>query len=149
MLTDLIKHYGDPVGFLDRLPYVLELLLGVSRKINEESKGRRTQAFEEWWGSEPLELRRDIERLRHAELKALRQHATEHTETRTNVSAADYPAEWRIGDGDTFSSVMWFWSDGPFAGEHVPGALQRHLVDLRLALSKAETLLRQRSPGPS
>lgn len=44
MLEDL-SQADDEAGFRDRLPYVLDLLAGVTRCIESESKGSRTTQF--------------------------------------------------------------------------------------------------------
>ncbi len=47
----------------------------------------------------------------------------------------------RINHGDTVSIVVWFWEDGPFAGQQVLPTLQTYLVELRAVLAEAERLL--------
>lgn len=142
MLTDLIEHGLDPVAFRDRLPYVLDLLAGVGRLIDEESKGLRTRAFSEWWG-EPIPRRVELTALCHAELKALKAHASAQWDTVINASASDYPGG-HIADGDTVSRVVWVWADGPFGNEQVAPVLQRYSLALREAVVRAEVLLSSR-----
>jgi hypothetical protein len=48
MLDDLESHKYDKTAFRDRLPYVLDLLAGVTRMIESESRGHRTPAFGAW-----------------------------------------------------------------------------------------------------
>jgi hypothetical protein len=45
MLDDLERHSHDTTNFRDRLPFVLDLLAGVTRTIDAESSGHRTPAF--------------------------------------------------------------------------------------------------------
>lgn len=49
MLDDLARHAPDPVALRDRLPYVLDLLLSVTRTINDERRGQQTPEFANWW----------------------------------------------------------------------------------------------------
>ena len=52
MLDDLRtaeRQPNNPYAFADRLPYVLDLLAGVTRLIDECSKGSRTPEFSQWW----------------------------------------------------------------------------------------------------
>lgn len=140
MLPDLIRHSLDPVAFRDRLPYVLDLLAAVSRLIDEESKGQRTNAFSEWWRREPIPRRADLFALRHAELKALKEHAAAHWDTVINAAAKDYPGGG-VADGDTVSRVVWVWADGPFVDEQVAPVLQSYFVALKGSLERAEHLL--------
>lgn len=141
MLTDLIRHGTDSVGFRDRLPYVLELLAGVSRAIDEESRGARTQRFSEWWSGEPIPHRQELYSLRHAELKALKGHTSARWDTVINARAKDFPGSL-VNDGDTVSTVVWYWADGPFVNEQVLPVLQRYYLSLTQALKTAEALLR-------
>jgi hypothetical protein len=49
MLHDLAGHGADSVDFRDRIPYVLDLLAGVTRTLDAESRGDRTARFSAWW----------------------------------------------------------------------------------------------------
>ena len=69
MLDDLNRHVDDEVAFRDRLPYVLDLLAGVTRCIDSESKGHRTSQFGSWWKATDRTARDAIQELRNAELK--------------------------------------------------------------------------------
>ncbi len=140
MLTDLIQHAMHPVGFRDRLPYVLELLAGVSRALDEESRGRRTPPFSEWWASEPIPYRQELYSLRHAELKALKGHAAARWDTVVFARASDFP-DMLVNDGDTVSRVVWYWADGPCVNEQVLPVLQRYYLSLTQAVDTAEALL--------
>lgn len=142
MLTDLIRHGTDSVAFRDRLPYVLDLLAGVSRAIDEGSRGSRTRDFSEWWSTEPIPRRGDFASLRNAELKALKQQTSAHWDVVINASAADYPGEM-VSDGDTVTRVVWVWADGPFKDEQVVPVLQRYFLAVKAAVTTAEHLLRQ------
>jgi hypothetical protein len=59
MLDDLERHSFDTTEFRDRIPYVLDLLAGVTRTIDDESRGHRTPQFvlggQEWtvWRGRP------------------------------------------------------------------------------------------------
>jgi hypothetical protein len=69
MLDDLGDHAEDKVGFQDRVPYVLDLLAGVTRCVNDESKGCRTSQFASWWQATDRRVQSAIQDLRNAELK--------------------------------------------------------------------------------
>lgn len=47
-----------------------------------------------------------------------------------------------VNDGDTVSSVVRYWADGPFINEQVLPVLQRYYLSLTQALKTAEALLR-------
>jgi hypothetical protein len=51
MLDDLAHCSNNPVAFRDRIPYVLDLLAGVTRTIHAESSGHRTPEFAAWWAN--------------------------------------------------------------------------------------------------
>lgn len=91
MLGLLVRYHGDELLFRDLLAYVLELLLSVSRMIQEESKSRRTAKFAEWWDSEPLADRENIAQLRNAELKRGEVHSAPRVKTVVNAQPADFP----------------------------------------------------------
>jgi len=140
MLGLLVRYHGDGLLFPDLLAYVLELLLSVSRMINEESKGRRTATFTDWWASEPLADRKNIERLRHAELKQGKRLSAQRYKTVANAQPADFP-DLLVNAGDSVSTMTWFWQDGPFAQEQVMATVQTYLARLRDAHAEAERLL--------
>jgi hypothetical protein len=75
MLADLSSHADDDTDFRDRLPYVLDLLAGVTRCINDESKGHRSSAFGTWWKSTDRTTQAAIQELRTAELKRVESRA--------------------------------------------------------------------------
>lgn len=136
----LVRAGADETQFRDLLPYVLELLLSGTRMIHEESKGKRTAAFSRWWAGEPLPDRGKIEQLRHAELKKGRTHAESQWKTQVNAQPDDFPG-LPIAEGDTVTTVVWFWKDGPFARQQVMATLQTYLVQLRAVYAEAERLL--------
>ncbi len=140
MLGLLVRYHGDELLFPDLLAYVLELLLSVSRMIQEESKGRRTATFADWWDSEPLADRQKIEHLRHAELKRGEVHSAPRVTTVVNAQPADFP-DLLVNVGDSVSTMTWFWQDGPFAQEQVMATVQTYLAELQVAHAKAERLL--------
>ncbi|MCW2932771.1 MAG: hypothetical protein JWM19_3733 [Actinomycetia bacterium] len=69
MLDDLNRHVGDEVAFRDRLPGVLDLLAGVTRRTGSESKGHRASQFGSWRKATDRTARDAIQELRNAELK--------------------------------------------------------------------------------
>ncbi len=140
MLSLLVSLKTDWLRFRDLLPYVLELLLSGSRMIQEESKSKRTAAFAGWWDAEPLVDRHKIEELRHAELKQGKAHTSAEWKSVINASPEDFPT-MPIAQGDTVSTAVWFWEDGPFAGQQVPPTLETYLASLRSVLAEAERLL--------
>jgi hypothetical protein len=71
MLDDLARHSADLDALRDRLPYVLDLLSGVTRSIDAENKGRRTPAFSAWWKTVDRSAQQAINEMRNAELKEL------------------------------------------------------------------------------
>ncbi len=127
MLGLLVRYHGDGLLFPDLLAYVLELLLSVSRMINEESKGRRTATFTDWWASEPLADRKNIERLRHAELKQGKRLSAQRYKTVASAQPADF-SDLLVNAGDSVSTMTWFWQDGPFSQEQVMATVQTYLA---------------------
>jgi hypothetical protein len=91
MLDDLAHHRGSTVAFRDRIPYVLDLLAGVTRTIAKESSGHRTQQFAYWWATADRSAQQAIEEMRHAELKGLESRTAARINTEINVRAADHP----------------------------------------------------------
>jgi hypothetical protein len=96
MLDDLARHSSDIGALRDRLPYVLDLLSGVTRTIHAESRGRRTPPFTAWWNSVDRSAQRAIQEMRNAELKELVSRTVADIHVEINVRAADYPGRlWR------------------------------------------------------
>jgi hypothetical protein len=118
MLDDLNRYTLDSVGFRDRIPYVLDLLAGVTRTIHSESSGYRTPEFAAWWASVDRSAQRVIQAMRNVELKELVSHTAAHYETEINVFAADYP-DLRVNDGDTVTRVTWTFQGGAHHGKPV------------------------------
>jgi hypothetical protein len=90
MLTDLARHSHDTTDLRDRLPYVLDLLAGVSRTVDTESRGHRRPAFAAWWGGVDRSAQQTIHEMRNAELKEF--------VSRTALL---------VNDGDTVTTISW------------------------------------------
>jgi len=76
MLDDLARHSADVDALRDRLPYVLDLLSGVTRVIDAESRGRRSTVFSAWWNTVDRSAQEAIQEMRNAELKRLESRTT-------------------------------------------------------------------------
>jgi hypothetical protein len=125
MLDDLSRHSHDSVAFRDRLPYVLDLMAGVTRTIHSESSGSRTPAFGSWWASVDRSRQTDIQEMRNAELKELISRTAARYETEINVLAANYP-DLRVNDGDTVTRVRWLFEGGAHQGQPVVKTLREY-----------------------
>jgi hypothetical protein len=144
MLQDLKQHESSPIDFLDRLPYVLDLLAGVTRTIDKESKGSRTASFSAWWPALAIKLREEITRLRDAELKGLDPQTGRDIDVVVNALAADYP-DRSVNDGDSVVTWTWVFSEGQLKKQAVLPVLEQYLSELRQILAEAETRLGQRN----
>jgi hypothetical protein len=128
----LARYSLDSVAFRDRIPYVLDLLAGVTRSIDDESKGRRTPEFGMWWTQVDQTARQSIQEMRNAELKQMVSRTVQHYDTVMNAQAADYP-NLVVNNGDTVTTVVWTFNEGELHGRPVLDTLQdylRHVGDL-------------------
>jgi hypothetical protein len=140
MLDDLERHSHNPVAFRDRIPYVLDLLAGVTRTIHAESSGHRTPEFADWWGAVDRSAQQSIHEMRNAELKELRSLTKAQIHTVTGVSAADYP-DLRVNDGDTVTRVTWVFNGGALHGQPVLKTLRDYLQQVSKLVGEAERKL--------
>lgn len=140
MLDDLSQHSHDSVAFRDRIPYVLDLLAGVTRTIDAESRGSRTPAFGLWWASFDRSAQAAIQEMRNAELKELTSRTAAHYKTEINVAAVDYP-DLRVNDGDTVTRVNWAFEGGVHDGQPVIKTLRDYWSEVRVLISEAELRL--------
>jgi hypothetical protein len=145
MLDDLSCHADDEVAFRDRLPYVLDLLAGVTRCIETESKGSRTTQFSSWWTAADRTMQAAIQDLRNAELKRAvsRAHAQVKVEMLPPgpqpVSMEAHPLT-----ASQFSIVVstdWRFIGGGLDGKPVLPGLAQYWNDVSAILAKAEALL--------
>ena len=140
MLADLGRWVGSIVGFRDRLPYVLDLLAGITRTIDDESRGHRTQAFATWWPGIDRTSQDTIQELRNAELKRLERRTVAEIQTAVNVIAADYP-DLRLADGDTLTTKTWSFVGGAFDGQPVLETLRKYREEAEALIDEAEAKL--------
>ena len=140
MLDDLARHSHDTTDFRDRLPYVLDLLAGVTRTIDTESRGHRKQAFAAWWGGVDRSAQQTIQEMRNAELKELVSRTAAQIEVGVNVRAADYP-ELPVNDSDTVTTVSWAFNGGALHGQPVLKNLRNYLQHVTALLEEAERKL--------
>jgi hypothetical protein len=139
LLDHLAGHAHDTVALRDHLPYVLDLLAGVTRMIDSESKGRRTPQFGQWWATVDCSTQA-IQEMRNAELKRLESTTTLDVDTRTAVRAADYP-DLNLADGDTLTRISWVFVGGAFDGQNVFTVLRDYLQQVTELLEQAERKL--------
>jgi hypothetical protein len=145
MLDDLSHHEDDEVAFRDRLPYVLDLLAGVTRCIDSESKGSRTTQFASWWNATDRTMQAAIQELRNAELKRA------ESRTVTQVKVEFIPPDPQPVSMDAhpltasqFSIVVstsWQFTGGDLDGKPVLPTLAQYWNDVSQILAKAEALL--------
>jgi hypothetical protein len=64
-LTDRIS---DETCRQDQIPYLLDLADGVTRMVNEETKGRRTPAFGIWWANQDRSAQQAIHEMQRQPL---------------------------------------------------------------------------------
>ncbi|MFI6073895.1 hypothetical protein ACIA5C_20205 [Actinoplanes sp. NPDC051343] len=112
MLQDLARHGADSVGFRDRIPYVLDLMAGVTRTIDAESHGHRTAAFSAWWTNLDRAEQRAITDIRNAELKELDTRTSMRQRTTTNADPVDF-SDLTVNPGDTVTRIFWTFDGGP------------------------------------
>jgi hypothetical protein len=154
MLDDLSRHADDEVGFRDRLPYVLDLLAGVTRCINDESKGYRSSQFGSWWKTADRTMQEAIQELRNAELKRAESRAKQEvrvemrgpggTPLPAGVLAEGVRMEAKSLTESQFSIVVsteWRFADGDLDGRPVLPALAGYWNEVGEVLAQAEGLL--------
>ncbi|WP_433498130.1 hypothetical protein ACQP1K_24995 [Sphaerimonospora sp. CA-214678] len=147
MLNDLKIYIQDEVAFRDRLPYVLDLLAGVTRSIADESKGQRSNKFSAWWNGIDRSIQKEITELRHAELKRIESR----TEARVNVDLVTpipQPEPTRMTVEALAANVIhiqvsleWRFKGGAFDEKPVIDTLEAYWRTARDILAKAEKLL--------
>jgi hypothetical protein len=140
MLDDLGRYSADLDALRDRLPYVLDLLSGVTRSIDAESKGRRTPAFSAWWKTVDRSAQQAIKEMRNAELKELVTLTAAHIDVEINVRAADYPGR-NVADGDTLTTISWVFDGGSLHGQPVFETLRDYLRHVSGLIEEAERRL--------
>jgi len=144
MLTDLARHANDADdrAFEDRLPYVLDLLAGVRRQIDQCITQRKDGSAEVdlWWAAEKTADRKAINDMRNAQLKRLERGSERRQQTHTNVSAGTFNGH-PINSGDTISWYGWRFTSGRFVGKEVLSILLAELQDLEDLIETAESRL--------
>jgi hypothetical protein len=140
MLDDLAHHIHDTTDFRDRLPYVLDLLAGVTRTIDTESSGHRTPAFAAWWEAIDRSAQQTIQEMRNAELKQLVSRTAAQIEVEIGLRAANYP-DRAVNDGDTVTMVSWAFNGGALHGQPVLKSLRDYLLQVSELVEKAERKL--------
>lgn len=140
MLDDLARHSANTIAFRDRIPYVLDLLAGVTRTISRESSGHRTQAFADWWSTADRSSQQAMEEMRHAELKGLESRTAASINVEINVRAADHP-DRNLNDGDTLTTIDWLFKGGTFDDKPVLPTLHDYLRQVGNLVDEAERKL--------
>lgn len=139
MFAELTGIVGDTVAFQDHVPYVLDLLLSVTRVMHDDLNKQPENRV--WWDAQKDGLWRELSDLRHAELKRL--------DRRTELNMKSYTRQILTDDdlrdiqidlghgrsmakGDTVSWAVgsaWF-----FVGDSLDSrpvlAIMRHYLDL-------------------
>ena len=145
MPEDLSRHADDEVAFRDRLPYVLDLLAGVTRCINSESKGSRTIQFANWWNTVDRTMQAAIQELRNAELKRAESRTTAQVKVemiRPDPQPVRMNAHPLIASQFSIvASTDWQFIGGDLDGKPVLPALVQYWNDVSGILAKAEALL--------
>lgn len=141
LLGHLADHAHGAGALQDHLPYVLDLLAGVTRMIDEEeSKGHRTAEFGTWWKTVDRSAQQAIQEMRNAELKQLEPTTVLDVDTKTAIRAADYPG-LNVADGDTLTRITWVFVGGAFDGQDVFTLLRDYLQQAADLLLEAERKL--------
>ncbi len=169
MIDDLGAGAQDRHAVNDRLPYVLDLLAGVTRTINKYPGSQRPEAFTLWWKTLRPAHHEELTQLRHAALKGLERVAQREitvylpTQGPAHVELPG-PVRMVVGEEltvrlrhtDTPGSVTqqrseaWVFSQGPYRGQHVMTALREHLNRLGEVILAGDALLNvphQRTPA--
>ncbi|MBA8794065.1 hypothetical protein FHX74_001670 [Friedmanniella endophytica] len=151
MVADLSAHAssGAPFEFPDRLPYVLDLLAGVRRQINEGLKSASPTVLA-WWRSQLTPRRRAITEMRNAALKRLDQQVEEAgffqvfssdgtIKTTTTSLMGESTSQRTVPSGDVVRiSTGWQFVGGIFNGEDVLRVVREELDDLAKLLVEAK-----------
>lgn len=156
---------ADPATFRFILPLVLDQASAVTRTIDGESKGRRTQAFATWWKAADRAERDAIQELRNGELKEQQRRAGRHIgieltsslifndkvsgvvlgpdgELHAVTGTPDHHAYVPDASPGVETSTEWVFRGGPLDGQPVIATLARRLAHLRAeTVPKAEALL--------
>jgi hypothetical protein len=140
MLDNLERQSHDTTDFRDRLPYVLDLLAGVTRTIDTESRGQRTPAFAAWWRGVDRSVQQTIQEMRNAELKELESRTSAHIEVQIGVNASNYP-DLRANDSGSVTGISWVFNGGALDGQPVLQILRDYLQQVAALLEEAERRL--------
>ncbi|MEU7894233.1 hypothetical protein AB0B45_15395 [Nonomuraea sp. NPDC049152] len=145
MLDDLSGRVENEVAFRDLLPYVLDLLAGVTRCIDDESKGCRTSQFASWWHTADRRMQKAIQDLRNAELKRVESRTKPRVRvemTSPNPKPAAMTVEKLTANQVHIDvSIEWQFIGGDLDGKQVLPALNEYWHEVGVILTKAETLL--------
>jgi hypothetical protein len=151
MLDDLSRREDDEVAFQDRLPYVLDLLAGVTRCINDESRGHKTAKFCDWWNTVDRTMQKAIHELRNAELKRAESRAEAEVKLefdpphlksiRTGVRMD--VEELTANQFSIIVSTQWRFIGGDLDGKSVLPALAQYWNEVSRVLATAEELLQR------
>jgi hypothetical protein len=139
-LAEVADRTFDTTWREDQIPYLLELADGVTRMINEETKGQRTPTFGMWWANQDRSAQQAIHEMRTAELKRLESRTHAGASSWTNVRSADYP-NLRVNDGDTVTKFTWIFVGGEFQGQEVLPVLRTYLEHTERLIEEAERKL--------
>jgi hypothetical protein len=90
---------------------VLDLLAGVTRTIDTESRGHRTPAFAAWWREVDRSAQQTMQEMRNAELKDGVSQTAAHIEVWIGASAANDPG-LRANDGAAVTRISWVFDGG-------------------------------------
>ena len=141
MLRDLDTHETslEEHAFPDRLPYVLDLLAGVRRQINEQR--HVPQEFRAWWAEQHTAERDAITEMRHSTLKADRRVVDRKTFSQSFCSNGYFNGR-PVNSGDSVVVFLgWRFVSGHFDNKDVLLVLRDQLDDLHALLGEAETRL--------
>jgi hypothetical protein len=140
MLTALRPHArrADEQAFKDRLPYVLDLLAGVGRQIDEAMPGAGPVAT--WWETQRTQDREAIRQMRNAELKRLESGTKREVDVQTNAPAGTFHGK-TVNAGDTLVEWGWYFASGHFVGQEVLTVLSAQLTDRQFLINDAESRL--------
>jgi hypothetical protein len=128
----------DQQAFEDRLPYVLDLMAGVRRQIDEQiPKGGAAAA---WWRGQMTVARDAITQMRHAQLKRLESTAQRQTYSHSMSSAGTFNGK-PVNAGDSIVWWQWYFVGGHFDGQDVLAVLSAQLDDLASLIRDAEARL--------
>jgi hypothetical protein len=127
MLDELVGYALESVAFRDRIPYVLDLLDGVTRTIHSESRGHRSPEFVAWWSTVDRSAQQSIHEMRNAELKDFEPRTAAHYEVFIGEPPADYPDLPAINNGDSVTRVRWEFHEGTLHTKPVLETLRDYL----------------------